>query len=55
MCAHRTGHVPGLRNDGELSSLATSVDPVLFQTVEAHLKIFLAQAAWVAEHGDAGM
>ena len=31
------------------------VDPVLSQTVEAHPKIFLAHAAWVAEHGDAGM
>jgi hypothetical protein len=44
---------PGLRND--LSSLATPVDPVLSRTVEAHLKIFLAHAAWAAEHGDAGM
>ena len=49
MCALPTGHVPGLRNDGDLSSLATPVDPVLSQTVEA------AHAAWVAEHGDAGM
>jgi len=31
------------------------VDPVLSQTVEAHPTIFLAHAAWVAEHGDAWM
>jgi hypothetical protein len=31
------------------------VDPVLSRTVEAYLKIFLAQPDWVAEHGDAGL
>ena len=46
---------PGLRNDGDRSSLATPVNSVLAQTVEAHSKIFLAHPAWVAEHGDAGM